>query len=66
MEIVLYSPQIPQNTGNILRTCAVTGSRLSLIEPIGFEVSDKQMRRAGLDYAKDVPLEVFPSFTSYL
>lgn len=48
--IVLYQPEIPPNTGNIIRLCANTGMRLHLIEPLGFELSDKQCRRAGLDY----------------
>ena len=50
LNIVLLEPQIPQNTGNISRTCAVTGARLHLIKPFGFEISDKQLKRAGLDY----------------
>ena len=50
INIVLAEPQIPQNTGNISRTCAVTGARLHLIKPLGFEVSDKHLKRAGLDY----------------
>ena len=48
--IVLVEPEIPQNTGNIARTCAATGSRLHLIEPLGFTITDKQLKRAGLDY----------------
>ncbi len=48
--IVLVEPEIPQNTGNIVRTCAATGCRLHLIKPLGFEVSDKYLKRAGLDY----------------
>lgn len=48
--IVLYQPEIPQNTGNISRTCAVTGTRLHLIKPYGFELSERTVRRAGLDY----------------
>ena len=48
--IVLVEPEIPQNTGNIVRTCAATGSRLHLVRPFGFEVSDKYLKRAGLDY----------------
>ncbi|MBQ9081332.1 MAG: tRNA (uridine(34)/cytosine(34)/5-carboxymethylaminomethyluridine(34)-2'-O)-methyltransferase TrmL [Clostridia bacterium] len=48
--IVLLEPEIPQNTGNIVRTCAATGCRLHLIRPLGFEVSDKYLKRAGLDY----------------
>jgi len=50
LNIVLAEPQIPQNTGNISRTCAVTGARLHLIRPFGFEISDKTLKRAGLDY----------------
>ncbi len=49
-EIVLYQPEIPPNTGNIIRLCANTGMRLHLIQPLGFDLSDKQCRRAGLDY----------------
>ncbi len=50
LNIVLVEPQIPQNTGNISRTCAVTGARLHLVKPLGFEVSDRYLKRAGLDY----------------
>ena len=50
LNIVLLEPQIPQNTGNIARTCAATGSRLHLVEPMGFTVDDKKLKRAGLDY----------------
>ncbi|MEK7435093.1 MAG: tRNA (cytidine(34)-2'-O)-methyltransferase [Cyanobacteriota bacterium] len=50
VNVVLYSPQIPQNTGNISRLCAVTNSVLHLIEPLGFSLMDKQLKRAGLDY----------------
>ncbi len=50
IHIVLYEPEIPQNTGNISRTCAVTGCHLHLIEPLGFELSDRTIKRAGLDY----------------
>ncbi len=48
--IVLFEPEIPPNTGNIIRLCAATGARLHLVEPLGFDFSDKQLRRAGLDY----------------
>lgn len=58
MKIVLYSPDIPQNVGNIARTCAVTGSGLCLVRPLGFQVSDKQMKRAGLDYWDAVTIEL--------
>lgn len=50
LNIVLVEPQIPQNTGNISRTCAVTGAKLHLVRPFGFEISDKHLKRAGLDY----------------
>ena len=49
-EVVLYEPEIPPNTGNIMRLAANSGCRLHLIEPLGFELEDKQLRRAGLDY----------------
>ncbi len=57
LNIVLVEPEIPQNCGNIARTCAATGCRLHLIRPLGFDISEKAVRRAGLDYWKDV--EVF-------
>ncbi len=50
INIVLYQPEIPQNTGNIARTCAITGSKLHLIKPLGFSIDDKHLKRAGLDY----------------
>ena len=50
LNIVLIEPEIPQNTGNISRTCAATGARLHLVGPMGFQITDKQVRRAGLDY----------------
>ena len=50
LNIVLFEPEIPQNTGNIARTCAATGSKLHLIKPLGFSVNDKYLKRAGLDY----------------
>lgn len=50
LNIVLVEPEIPQNTGNISRTCAATGARLHLVEPLGFKIDDKKMKRAGLDY----------------
>jgi tRNA (cytidine/uridine-2'-O-)-methyltransferase len=50
LNIVLVEPEIPQNTGNIARTCAATGARLHLVEPLGFSIDDRQLKRAGLDY----------------
>ena len=61
MHIVLVNPEIPQNTGNIARTCAATGAKLHLIEPLGFELSDKYLKRAGLDYWHMMTYEVHPS-----
>lgn len=52
IHIVLYEPEIPPNTGNIIRLCANTGAQLHLIKPLGFELDDKRLRRAGLDYAE--------------
>jgi tRNA (cytidine/uridine-2'-O-)-methyltransferase len=49
-QVVLYQPQIPPNTGNVARTCAATGTELHLVEPLGFEINDRRLRRAGLDY----------------
>jgi tRNA (cytidine/uridine-2'-O-)-methyltransferase len=57
-DIVLYQPEIPPNTGNIIRLCANTGARLHLIEPLGFALDDKQLRRAGLDYHEYAALQV--------
>jgi tRNA (cytidine/uridine-2'-O-)-methyltransferase len=64
--IVLYNPQIPQNTGNIARTCAVTGTALHLIKPYGFFISNKLLKRAGLDYWQDVDVYEFDSFEDFL
>ncbi len=60
--IVLVEPEIPQNTGNIARTCAATGCALHLVKPLGFEISDKQLKRAGLDYWHFVAVTVHESF----
>ena len=59
MKVVLVQPQIPQNTGNIVRTCAAVGARLVLVRPLGFSVSDRHLRRAGLDYWEHVPVEIW-------
>lgn len=58
MKIVLFQPQIPQNTGNIVRTCAVTGCGLILVGPLGFSVSDRWLKRSGLDYWEGVDVEI--------
>ena len=61
--IVLVEPEIPQNTGNIARTCAVTGARLHLVRPLGFSLDDKQLKRAGLDYWNELNVCYYDSFT---
>ena len=60
--VVLVEPEIPQNTGNISRTCSVTGCRLHLVRPLGFSVDDRYLKRAGLDYWKDLQLFYYDSF----
>ena len=64
--IVLFEPEIPQNTGNIARTCAATDITLHLIEPLGFEIDEKRVRRAGLDYWQYVDLRVHKSLDAFL
>ena len=66
LNIVLFQPEIPPNTGNIIRLCANTGFRLHLIEPLGFELDDKRMRRAGLDYREFQDLNIYSDWPSYL
>lgn len=66
IDVVLYQPEIPPNTGNIIRLCANTGARLHLIEPMGFALDDKQLRRAGLDYHEYADLRVHASLNDYL
>ncbi|WKY43407.1 tRNA (cytidine(34)-2'-O)-methyltransferase [Eubacteriaceae bacterium ES2] len=65
MNIVLYQPEIPQNTGNIARTCALTKTNLHLIKPLGFSLSEKHLKRAGLDYWDLVPLTVHDDFAAF-
>ncbi|MHC5269752.1 tRNA (uridine(34)/cytosine(34)/5-carboxymethylaminomethyluridine(34)-2'-O)-methyltransferase TrmL [Enterococcus sp. LJL98] len=64
--IALFEPQIPANTGNIARTCAATNTPLHLIEPLGFSVDDKQLKRAGLDYWHDVEIYYHPNLAAFL
>lgn len=64
--IVLYEPEIPANTGNIIRLCANTGARLHLIKPLGFDLDDKKLRRAGLDYHEWVAVQIHESLTAFL
>ncbi|MEB3297366.1 MAG: tRNA (cytidine(34)-2'-O)-methyltransferase [Cyanobacteriota bacterium] len=64
-QVVLYQPQIPPNTGNIARTCAATGTELHLVEPLGFEINDRRLRRAGLDYWPWVALRRHPDWQAF-
>lgn len=66
MRIVLYQPEIPPNTGNIARLCAATRTPLHLIEPLGFTIDDKHLRRAGLDYWPHVDVTVHPDLDDFL
>ncbi|MEJ2480272.1 MAG: tRNA (uridine(34)/cytosine(34)/5-carboxymethylaminomethyluridine(34)-2'-O)-methyltransferase TrmL [Acidihalobacter sp.] len=63
--VVLYQPEIPPNTGNVIRLCANTGCRLHLIKPLGFELDDRRMRRAGLDYREWAELQVHDSLAQF-
>ena len=65
LNVVLIAPQIPPNTGNAARTCAVTGSRLHLVGPLGFSLDAKDLRRAGLDYWDDVSVEVYRDWPEF-
>ena len=65
INVVLYSPEIPQNTGNISRTCAVTGASLHIIKPIGFEISDKTLKRAGLDYWDKLDVTYYENYEDF-
>lgn len=66
LHIVLFQPEIPPNTGNIIRLCANTGMQLHLIKPLGFTLDDKRMRRAGLDYHEWANLQLHDSFDAFL
>ena len=66
LNIVLYQPEIPPNTGNIIRLCANTGCRLHLIKPLGFEMDDKRMRRAGLDYHEWADVEIYDNWSNFI
>lgn len=66
LNIVFVEPEIPPNTGNIARTCAATGTKLHLVEPLGFSIDDKSVKRAGLDYWPYVELEVHKSLEAFM
>ncbi len=66
LNIVLHEPEIPSNTGNIGRTCAATGARLHLIEPLGFSLSEKALKRAGMDYWNDIEVYTYLDYEEFL
>ena len=66
LDIVLFEPEIPANTGNIIRLCANTGAHLHLIQPLGFELDDKRLRRAGLDYHEWVSVRQYAALSDYV
>lgn len=66
LNIVLVEPQIPQNTGNIARTCAATGARLHLVQPLGFAIDDKKLKRAGLDYWHLLDITYHDNFDDFI
>lgn len=65
LQVVLVSPQIPPNTGNVARTCSATGSRLHLVEPLGFSLEASELRRAGLDYWQDLEVERYSDWPDF-
>lgn len=65
IHIVLYQPEIPQNTGNIMRTCLATNTTLHLIEPLGFKLSEKEVKRSGANYISEVHYILYPDITSF-
>ncbi|MCL1952719.1 MAG: tRNA (cytidine(34)-2'-O)-methyltransferase [Oscillospiraceae bacterium] len=65
LNLVLVEPEIPQNTGNIARTCAATGARLHLVEPMGFRVDDAKLKRAGLDYWHMLDITYYPNLSAF-
>lgn len=66
LNIVLVEPQIPQNTGNIARTCAVTGARLHIVKPMGFQIDDKKLKHAGLDYWHYLDITYYDGLDDFL
>ena len=66
LHIVLFEPEIPPNTGNVMRLCANTGARLSLIHPLGFELDDKRLKRAGMDYREWADVQQYDNFEAFL
>lgn len=65
INVVLYEPEIPQNTGNIMRTCSVFEMKLHLIEPLGFSLDEKHLKRSGMDYIADLDYQVYPDWETF-
>lgn len=65
LNIVLYEPEIPTNTGNIMRTCVATGTKLHLIEPLGFKLDEKSIKRSGVNYIDKLDYSVYPNFEDF-
>jgi len=65
IHVVLFEPEIPQNTGNIMRTCVATGCQLHLIEPLGFSLDEQKVRRSGLDYRLDLFVHTYPDYSTF-
>ena len=66
LNVVLYEPEIPQNTGNIMRTCVATGAMLHLIEPLGFKLDEKSLQRAGVNYISKLKYKVYKNYQEFL
>lgn len=66
LNIVLYEPEIPQNTGNIMRSCVATGAKLHLIEPLGFKIDDKNIKRSGVNYIDKLDYKVYKNYEEFL
>lgn len=66
LNVVLYEPEIPQNTGNIMRTCAATNTKLHLIKPLGFSLDEKSIKRSGANYINECDYTVYENFNDFL
>ena len=66
LHLVLFEPEIPQNCGNIMRTCMASNTKLHLIEPLGFSLDEKHLKRAGMDYVKDLDYKIYPNWDAFL
>lgn len=66
LHLVLYEPEIPQNTGNMMRTCMATNTKMHLIEPLGFSLDEQHLKRAGMDYIKELDYTVYPNWEAFL